>query len=284
MRTRIGAEPAASIVAELGEGPVWDTDTGELVWVDILGRRIHRIHASNGATRTETAPQAVGAVIPANDGWLAAMPEGLSRIGTWERLADLPVTGPQTRANDGKVDPWGSVVQGTMGWDAEVGAGSLFRLQADRFEVLLGDVTISNGLDWTDDGETLYHIDTPTRQVMAYEYRPEEPLGTGTVALDLVDAPGFPDGMCLDTDGCLWVALWGGGRVHRYTPDGRLDRQVTVPAAKVSSCAFGGPRLDSLFITTARPAGEQHGELDGLLFVADPGTVGRPPNRFDVTR
>lgn len=284
MRTRITAEPAAPVVAELGEGPVWDVDTEEMVWVDILGRRIHRTDLSNQATRTETAPEAVGAVIPADDGWLATMPEGLYRIGTWERLAELPVTAPHTRANDGKVDPWGSLVQGTMGWDAEVGAGSLFRLRADRLEVLLGALTISNGLDWTEDGETMYHIDTPTRQVMAYEYRADGPLGTGRVALDLTDAPGYPDGMCLDTDGCLWVALWGGGRVQRYTPDGRLDRQITVPATKVSSCAFGGPQLDTLIITTAHPAGRQHGELDGRLFVADPGACGRPPNRIGALR
>lgn len=284
MRTQIAAEPAAPAVAELGEGPVWDVDTGEMVWVDILGRRIHRLDFSNRTIRTEATPEAVGAVIPADDGWLAAMPEGIHRIRTWERLADLPATIPKTRANDGKVDPWGSLVLGTMGWAAEVGAGSLFRLRADRFEVLLAGLTISNGLDWTEDRRTMYHIDTPTRQVMAYEYRPDGPLGGGKVALDLTDAPGDPDGMCLDTDGCLWVALWGGGCVNRYTPDGRLDRQITVPATKVSSCAFGGPQLDTLLITTARPAGEQHGELDGRLFVADPGTFGRPPNRIETVQ
>lgn len=285
MTVEIEAAPVTDVVAELGEGPVWDAANGQMVWVDILGHQIHRLDHVSGETGVQSAPDAVGAVIPGERGWLAALPDGIRAVDTWELIAELPPTPTPTRANDGKADPWGNLVQGTMGWDGESGAGSLYRIRPPApTEVLQDTISISNGLDWTEDGHTMYHIDTPTRLVRAYDYHPDRPLGPGRVVLDLTDARGFPDGMCLDADDCLWVALWGGRCVDRYTPDGRIDRRIEVAAERVSSCAFGGPQLDQLYITTAsRPGGNEAGDLDGRLFVVEPGVNGRLPNRFGVS-
>jgi sugar lactone lactonase YvrE len=146
-------------------------------------------------------------------------------------------------------------------------------------------VSISNGLDWSLDGRTMYYIDTPTRRVDRFAFDPASgEIADRAPAVAIREGAGWPDGMTVDAEGYLWVALWDGWGVERYAPDGRLDRRVEVPAAQTSSCAFGGPDLDLLFITTAQegypPGGLPDQPLAGGLFVCRPGVRGRAPFRF----
>lgn len=281
MAKALQAELIAGSAAHLGEGPVWDPRSRVLVWVDILGRRILRTSPATGATTSIATPKPVGMVALGSNGYLAGLPDGIYRVGTWARLAVLPRTEPSTRANDGKPDPWGNLLQGTMGWHEEEGAGSLYRISpAGTVSPLLSGVTISNGIDWSADGYTMYHIDTPTRRVKAYRYRPEEPLLENRPALDLASLHGLPDGMTTDVEGCLWVAFWNSGCVRRITPDGSVDVEIEVPAERVTSCTFGGSDYRTLFITTAAKEAEDPQDLGGSLFAVTTPTSGKPANIF----
>ncbi len=267
--------------AVLGEGPVWDTGTGTLLWVNILDREVRRTDPSTGATEIIDTPSAVGAVALDRDGGLiAALTDGVYRREgeAWDRLVGIEAGDPGTRANDSKCDPFGNFLVGTMARTADRPTGSLYRVNPDlRVDVLRTRLTITNGLAWVDD--TLWHIDTPTRQIVGFRYSPQGPLGERVGVID-VEAKGGPDGMCLDGEGCLWVAIWGAGTVRRYSRDGRLLAEIAVPASQASSCAFGGADLSLLFITTATE-GLDHPEPEaGAVFVAEPGVIGMPPDRF----
>jgi sugar lactone lactonase YvrE len=171
-----------------------------------------------------------------------------------------------------------------MALDERPGAGSLYRLDPDGSVVqMLADVTISNGIVWSLDGSTMYYIDTPTPRVDAFAFDPAE----GTIrdrrpVVSVSPGLGSPDGMTIDADGCLWVALYGGSAVHRYTPDGRLDAIVPLPATAATCCAFGGDDLDVLYITTAAK-GTPPGAVEphaGGLFAVDPGVRGVPTTAY----
>ncbi len=193
--------------------------------------------------------------------------------------------GTVLRFNDGKVDPWGRFLAGTMDRAETKPNGTLYMLNPDQSVVpLVENVSISNGLAWTADGTTLYYIDTPTRRIDAFHVDP----GTGAlsgrrVVVEVED--GSPDGMTIDDEGCLWVAIWDGGRVDRYGPDGRLLEVLRVPeGGHVTSAAFGGPGMSTLFVTTAR-AGLSAGDLAsaphaGDLFAYDAAVTGPVSNRF----
>lgn len=282
------AEPIVELRAELGEGPVWDVNQNRLIWVDIPNKEILTTNPSNGQTESVSTPSEVGAVALADSGdYVAALEDGLyigDGVAPWRLLAPIEATEETTRMNDGKCDPYGAYVGGTLRRDGREGTASLYRVEhTGATQVLLGGLSISNGLDWTDDGTTMYHIDTPTRAVMAYSYDPAA-LGQSAPVVEIPPEQGFPDGMTLDSEGCLWVGLWGGRAVHRYTPDGRLDTMIDLPVTNVTSCAFGGDDLETLFITTASPGPE--GEklaaepLAGALFAVDIGVSGRLPTLF----
>jgi sugar lactone lactonase YvrE len=181
--------------------------------------------------------------------------------------------------NEGGCDPDGRFYCGSMAYDQRAGAASLYRLDRDRsVHVVLTGVTVSNGLDWSPDGSLAYYNDTATRQVTVFDYDTESGL-TGRRVFAHVD--GRPDGLTVDADGGVWVALSGGGAVHRYSPGGQLEDVVEVPARKVTACTFGGARLDELFITTSRE-GLEPGEdpLAGSLFRVVPGMRGVPTREF----
>ena len=288
---RIQADLLVDAHADLGEGPVWDDRERCLWWVDIMGEAIHRTDPASGRDDIVPVGQLVGAVVlRASGGLVAAVQDGFVAVdpdsGRVERLAPVEAADPTTRMNDGKVDPAGRFWAGTMGVDHRPNGGALYRLDADlRVTPMVPRTTISNGLDWSADGRTMYYIDTPTRRVDRFDFD----LATGAItgrmpAVAIRDGAGSPDGMTLDTDGFLWVALWDGWAVERYSPDGRLDRRVEVPAQQASSCAFGGPDLDQLFITTAQegfpPGGLPDQPHAGGLFVCTPGVRGRAPHRF----
>jgi sugar lactone lactonase YvrE len=279
----IGAERA-----ELGEGPVWDQRTGRLVWVDIHGKRIHQTDPSTGATDTIELPLHVGAVAPrAAGGFIATLQDGFWVVGDGpaRRVATVPEAGADIRFNDGKCDPAGRFWAGTMPYDEVRPVACLYRLDADSAVTrCLEGLTISNGLAWSADGGTMFFIDTPTRRIDAFDYD----LATGAIAgrrpaIDIPASAGWPDGLTIDAEGGLWVALWGGWAIRRYL-DGRLDRVIELPVAQPTSCAFGGPDLDELFVTSAwkglSAADRAAQPLAGALFRLRPGVRGVPSVPF----
>jgi sugar lactone lactonase YvrE len=287
----IQAELVVDARAALGEGPVWDEQEGVLWWVDILGRSVHRTDPASGRDQVIPVGQFVGSLALRESGGLVlAVSEGFVALdpqtGHMELLGAAESDDPTTRMNDGKVDPAGRFWAGTMGVDHRAGAGTLYRLDADHTVTpMVRPVTISNGLDWSLDGRTMYYIDTSTRRVDRFDFD----AGTGAIAnrrpfIDIPEGAGSPDGMTLDSEGYLWVALWDGWCVQRYAPDGRVDMRIDVPAAETSSCTFGGRTLDQLFITTAQegfpPGGKPDQPHAGSLFVCRPGPRGRPPFRY----
>lgn len=277
--------------AELGEGSLWDSRSGRLAWVDILGRRIHLTDPRTGGTESIEVPLDVGAIAPrAAGGFVAALQDGFWVVGDGpaRRIATIPEARPGLRFNDGKCDPGGRFWAGTVAYDEAEGAACLYRLGNDGAVArVLDGVTISNGLAWGRDGRTMFYIDSPTRRIDAFSYTPD----TGEIAdrRTVVEIPaelGSPDGMTIDADGGLWVALWGGSAVHRYV-DGRLDRVVRLPVSQPTSCAFGGPDLDELYVTSAwkgLSADARHAEpLAGALFRLRPGVRGVQPSAYQAS-
>lgn len=269
-----------------GEGPAWDVASGSLLWVDMLGDRLHRT-APDGSDSVVSFDQPVCAVVPRVGGglamalgdgfWLRAADSSMRRVHAIEQ-PDPPLGA--VRMNDGKCDPAGRFWAGSMAYDGRPGAGSLYRLDIDgRTSEILRDVTVSNGLAWTRDGTTMYYIDSALQRVDAFDADPATgAVGSRRVAFPVAAASGIPDGMTIDDDGALWVALWGGGAVHRYTADGRLDTVVELPCMNATSCAFGGADLGDLYITTS-PLGLTEADrasqpLAGGLFRFRPGVTG----------
>jgi sugar lactone lactonase YvrE len=287
----VRAELLVDARTSLGEGPVWDDREGCLWWVDILGETVHRTDPASGHDEVLAIGRMPGAVgLRDSGGLVAAVRDGFGALdpvtGRFEILVPVEADDQTTRMNDGKVDPAGRFWAGTTDMDHRPGVGTLYRLDPDlRVSPMLRDVTISNGIDWSLDGRTMYFIDTPTRRVDAFAFDPAAAtIANRRPAVAIREGAGNPDGMTLDAEGYLWVALWGGWAVERYAPDGRLDMRVEVPAEQASSCVFGGPDLDLLFITTARkgfPAGGRPDQPEaGGLFVCRPGPRGRPAFRF----
>jgi sugar lactone lactonase YvrE len=270
--------------AVLGEGPVWDANTGRLLWVDILANAVHSFDPNTGLDDAFDTGRPVGAVaLRAGGGLVLALEDGFGLTEPGGSVVDLvaPVGADDRsiRFNDGGCDPAGRFWAGTMAYDETQGAGSLYRFEPDRrVERMLTEITISNGLAWSADGRTMYYVDTPTGGVDAFDFDTESgSIGNRRRIAD-VPLPGKPDGMAIDADGCLWVAAWGGWALHRYRVDGSLDRSIELPAAQITSCAFGGSDLEDLFITSARE-GLDEGELAeqphaGGIFRCHPGVPG----------
>jgi sugar lactone lactonase YvrE len=272
----VKAELLVDARAELGEGPIWDARAEELLWVDIMAGVVHRLDPATGQDRPFHAGSYVGAVVPRADGGYAlAVAAGFATATDDGEVTPLAAVGhaDDIRMNDGACDGAGRFWAGSMHLDESEGAGCLYRLDADHAVTRICDgVTVSNGIAWSGDDTLLYYIDTPRSRVDAWDY---DAL-TGAVAnrrvLFEVEGPGFPDGMVADAEGGLWIAMWEGSCVRRYTPDGGITEVIDVPAANATKPAFGGHELRDLYITSA--AGE--GEHPGGLFVAQPGVRGLP--------
>ena len=281
---------------QLGEGPVWDDREGALYWIDGLGCRWFRMKGEE-ISRYETASP-LGSLVLTEDGELyAGMRDGIYHINQLTGKQTL-LTNPEAgqtgnRFNDGKVDPRGRYVIGTMseanndGSDNGEPAGSLYSVMRDgTWKRLRGSVSISNGLAWNRSGAILYYIDSPTGCVMKYDYDLNTgEIHGGEVCARIPDSEGIPDGMTIDDEGMLWVAQWGGWRVSRFDPrTGERLGWVNVPVKHVTCCCFGGENLDQLFITTSTNAvtGEEwkRQPLAGALFVAETGCRGLPSFRF----
>jgi sugar lactone lactonase YvrE len=280
--------------AELAEGPCWLADRERLLWVDIVTGRVHLLDPATGADRFVEVGQPVGAAVPADDGRLVlAVRDGFAMLdldsGRVDALLDVERELTGNRMNDGKCDSAGRFWAGTMALDLRPGAGSLYRLgPGGAVERVVQDVTISNGLGWSLDDRRMYYIDTPTRRVDVFDFDP----AAGTIGnrrpFAAIQGAGSPDGLAVDAEGGLWVAVWGGGRVEHYLPDGALAGSVRLPVSEVSSCCFGGPELRDLYITTAwqsLPAERRAAEpLAGGLFRCRPGVAGRPTRAYRTGR
>ncbi|KUM81123.1 SMP-30/gluconolactonase/LRE family protein [Streptomyces sp. ISL-22] len=267
--TATAYEVAVRAEAELGEGPTWDPERGRLIWIDILGSRIHTYDPVSGARTVRTTPQHIGAVKPRTGGGLVLnLRDGVGLLDaddTFRWLHHEPV--PGRRANDAAVAPDGSLWAGTMRYDEAPGGGTLSRITGDgSVEVILDDVAVSNGTGWSPDGRLMYYIDSPTRRIDVFDYADGRAVNRRPL-VEIEEGAGFPDGLTVDADGCVWVALWEGAAVRRYTPAGELDRVIPLPVPRVTACAFAGPGLTDLYITTARVGLTSPPPLAGSLLV-----------------
>jgi sugar lactone lactonase YvrE len=279
------AELTVDCRCELGEGPCWDAATETLLWVDITPGRIHR-RGSGSEVETIQLDRTVGAVAPrAGGGLVAAVADGfllLDGEGGIERHVPVEADLPHHRMNDGKVDRLGRFWAGTTHLEFRPGAGALYRLDPDgAVERVLGDLTLSNGLDYSPGGELLYFIDSLTHRVDVFDL--DEPVGRLRNRRTFVSLPevlGIPDGMTVDAEGNVWVAFWDGGRVRGWDASGSPLGDIPLPTARVTCCAFGGPDLDRLYITTATGTGPALEPPAGALFAARPGSRGQARAAF----
>lgn len=281
--------------AQLGEGAIWHAATQLLYWVDIEGKKLHQYHPATGNTRTIEVGERIGTVVLAEENKaIVALQNGIFELDlASERLTLItnPLAGmPNMRFNDGKCDPVGRLWVGSMHLSAQHNAASLYRLDADRtIERVLDDITISNGIAWALNHRTMYYIDTPTSRVQAFDYESSTGhIKNSRVVVTIPKGEGHPDGMTIDEEGMLWVAHWGGSQVVRWNPaSGEMLQKIDVPAPHVTSCAFGGDDLSTLYITTARE-GMDDEQLEafpqsGGLFAVEPGVRGIPAYLFGNT-
>ena len=244
----------------LGEGVRWDARRDELLRVDILAGRVYRDQVrDDGAlvsVRVYELPWTIGMVAPieGDGGWLLGAGRGFAYLapdGTYRTIAEISPAG--TRMNDGACDPQGRFWAGTLANDHHSGGGALYRLdRTGQIELMLDGMTISNGLGWSPDGRTMYVVDSGPRVIHAFAFDPDRgTISDGRILVTVAEDVGAPDGMTVDSAGDLWVAIYGGGQVHRYSPDGVLLKVLTVPALESTCCAFDGRGLNRLYVTTA---------------------------------
>jgi len=246
--------------AQLGEGAFWNHATNEFFWIDIEGKQLHIYNPKSKENTSYNMPSRIGTVVPTTNGKiLVALEDG---IYTFDRLtkklsqfASIEADIPTNRFNDGKCDPAGRLWAGTIRMDGTEAAAKLYSIEGDgSFKERLDNITISNGIVWSKDAKTMYYIDTPTKKIRAFDYD----IKTGDIsnertAVDIADKIGFPDGMAIDENDKLWVGMWNGNAVIQFDPiTGNVMQKIPVPAHNVTSCAFGGENLSTLYITSAR--------------------------------
>jgi sugar lactone lactonase YvrE len=260
-----------------------------LWWVDITAGLVHRFDPETGDNRTQEIGQMVGTVVVRqNGGLLVALEQGIATLdfdsGALEMVSQPEADKPNNRFNDGKCDPAGRLWAGTMSMQGEKNAGTLYCYEGSgEIRPMVRDVSTSNGIIWSLDEKTLYYIDTPTREVWAYDFDPSSGDIANRRTVVTVDPEfGFPDGMTIDAEDMLWVAHWGGWAVHRWDPlSGRRIDTIKVAAECVTSCAFGGDDLKTLYITTAGGGGDKRDQPEaGHLFAWASPVAGVPSTRF----
>ncbi|MEU9848713.1 SMP-30/gluconolactonase/LRE family protein [Streptomyces sp. NPDC047985] len=273
---------AVSENAELGEGPTWDPVAGRLIWVDILAARVHTFDPVTGRRTVRATDQHVGAAKPRVGGGLVVnLRDGIGLYdpdGAFRWLVHDPE--PGRRGNDAAVAPDGALWAGTMRYDESEIGGSLARVSPDgAVTPVLPVVACSNGIGWSPDERLMYYVDTPTRRVDVFDFDGENAVNRRPFAT-IEEGAGFPDGLTVDADGAVWVALWDGAAVRRYTPDGSLDRIVELPVRRPTACAFGGTELRDLYISTARVGLDAPHPLSGSLLVLPGAGHGMPGTPF----
>lgn len=276
----------------LGEGPYYDRESDRLLFVDIIERKGFILSPASGELRTLDFPEAVSAVIPRRSGgYIATLEKRVVTVSEDGAIADFATgyANPGTRSNEARTDSRGRLWLGTMqnniGPNREdlpvtSSIGTLHRIDADgRATRFLEGIGISNTLVWSPDDRTLYFADTIANRIDAFDFDAE----AGTIANRrpfVAGGPGGPDGSAMDAEGCLWNARWGAGCLIRTRPDGREDRRIDLPVIQPTSCVFGGPDLDTLYITSARVSLREPGPLDGALLAIRPGVRGLPCHPF----
>lgn len=274
----------------LGEGPIWHEASGRVLWVDILQRCVHWFRLSDGDTGTFSFPSDIGAFLARDDGrWVALLADGAYLFdeadSSLERIALFPHSlgslegSARMRANDAAVSPSGDIVAGTMPYDTDAhkGSGSLYLLEGGALSPLVDGVTISNGIGWSPDNAQMFYIDTPTSRIDVFDcsLSPSFGLTNRRVFARVGEGLGWPDGLSIDTQGYVWVALWAGSRVQRFAPDGSLAGYVELPCANVTSCAFVGKDLMQLVITTST-IGHEADKAAGKTYIFDVTVPGLP--------
>lgn len=283
-----------------GESPVWVASEQALYWVDIPNRQLLRWKASDASVARWTGEQMIACIARRegdSDRWVAGMEDGIFDIvpqddGTLSatRLSSVQHGHGGMRFNDGRCDRQGRFWAGTMVMDmaAGISAGALYRqdgaASTDTLTALLSDFIVPNGLGFSPDGRTMYLSDShpSVQSIWAFDYD----IDSGTPSnrrlfVDMHQHPGRPDGAAVDVDGCYWICGNDAGLIHRFTPDGRLDRSLEVPVKKPAMCAFGGPGLDTLFVTSIRPGGDLSDQpLAGGVFALQAGVAGLEEPRF----
>ena len=281
-----------------GESPVWSAAEQALYWVDIPAKRLHRWNAADGQTQSWVAPEMLACIARSNSGgWIAGMQNGLYHLHaeadgqlSSHLLSGVTHARSGMRFNDGRCDRQGRFWAGSMLLDMGAAApvGAMYRYsagQAEPLRALLNDFIVPNGLAFSPDGRTMYLSDShPTVQaIWAFDYD----IDSGTphnrrLFVDMNAHPGRPDGAAIDAEGCYWICGNDAGQIHRFTPDGRLDRSLNVPVKKPAMCAFGGPNLDTLYVTSIRPDGVDLSDqpLAGGVFALTPGVCGLEEPNF----
>jgi sugar lactone lactonase YvrE len=280
------AERFSERVTYHGEGPFWDAAGDRLLLVDMMEGAIVALDAQGAADRHRFGK--VAAVIRArrNGGYLLAEEHRVLLLTpelTEDRVLTEVLDDPAIRLNEGGCDPQGRFYIGSMAYAQTPGAAKLYRVDTDgSVGVVLPSVTISNGVQWNAAGDTVYYNDTPAGRVQVFDFDAEAGAFVNGRTFAEVEGPGGVDGMAIDTEGGIWVALYGGGAVHRYDPSGRLTEVVEVPGAtQVTACTFGGEDLRTLYITTSQadiPADSQ--PAAGSVFRYDAGVAGAVPHAF----
>jgi len=282
-------EVAVSPAAQLGEGPRWDAATRTLLWVDIPAKLVHRYDPATGEDAVQPVPGVVSLALPRRRGGVVVgLPDGLHLLDGEPStlLVAIESERSDTRTNDGACDAAGRLWVGTMALDERSPEAALYRVDPDHsVTTILTGTTISNGLGWSPSGRNFYFIDSPTCRVDVFDCD----LATGTLEnrrpLAAVEVEGaVPDGLNVDAEGCVWVALHGGWGLNRYSPEGELVAEVRLPVAKITSCCFGGPELRDLYVTTRREglsdADVAEQPLAGALLRLDVGVTGLPTHAF----
>ena len=273
----------------LGECPLWDDREGSLWWVDITGRLLQNLRSSVTA---HPLPEAMGSfAFRERGGFIAAMKTGFyfydAQLAQREFICNPERERPENRLNDGRCDRAGRFWAGSMMDDPPRSPrGALYRVSPDLgCARVRSEVLIANSLAWSPDGRTMYFADSPRRLIWAFDY--DAASGTPSnerVFFDCANNPGTPDGSCVDADGCLWNAEYGGWRLVRYTPAGKVDRTIAMPVGNPTCCCFGGSGFDTLYVTSAaqflKEGDFEKQPLAGSLFAATPGVRGLPESRF----
>jgi sugar lactone lactonase YvrE len=261
---------------------LWVAREHAVYWVDIKGKALHRLALANGVHTRWSVPEMLGWVVERRDhaGFIAGLASGFARLYL-DPVRVEPICAPEqhlpdSRMNDAAVDRTGSIWAGTMDDRERAPTGCLYRLDAaGRCTRQDSGYVVSNGPTFSPEHDVLYHTDTTRRVIYRFALGADGTLGKRETFVVFPEEWGWPDGMATDVEGGIWVAHWGGGRLSRFLPDGRLDRVIDMPVAQVTSCCFGGPTLERMFVTTAS-IGRDDEPLAGCLFEAEPGVSGAP--------
>ena len=269
---------------ELGEGTLWSARENAVYWVDILNPAVNRLTLADGEVTRWAMPEAIGWLVERESGgFIAGFQSGFARLSLdpqeIEHIENPEPHLPGNRMNDGKADADGIIWCGTMDCDIKAVTGSLYRLAHDgSWTVIDRDYGVTNGPAFSPCGNWLYHTDTMKGEI--YRFRRTADGVTGReVFIRFGESDGLPDGMTIDSEGGLWVAHWGGGRVSRFTPEGTLDRAIELPAERITNVTFAGEQLDRMFVTSAAN-GLPPSEYDGALFEVDSRARGLPPGIY----